>query len=183
MVGKLPIKLPQGVTVTPEGSKINVSGPKGTLSYNLPKGIVAKVDGSEIRLESKLDESGSQVFGTTRANIANMVLGVENGFTKEMELVGTGYRAEVSGDTLVLSVGYSHPVKIKAPEGITFKVEKTIITIEGIDKEMVGQIAAKIRQVRPPEPYQGKGIKYKDEKLRRKAGKAAKTVGTPGIPA
>jgi large subunit ribosomal protein L6 len=108
-----------------------------------------------------------------------MVLGVSQGWKKELELVGTGYRAEVTGSTLVLTVGFSHPVKIEAPEKVSFKVEKSIITIEGIDKETVGETSAKIRAVRPPEPYKGKGIKYLDEVVRRKAGKAAKTVGAP----
>ena len=117
------------------------------------------------------------LLGTTRARLANAVLGVSAGWEKKLELVGTGFRAEVNGQTLVLTIGYSHPVKIEAPEGISFKVEKNIVTIAGIDKEVVGQIAALARAQRPPEPYQGKGIKYIDEIIRRKPGKAAKTVG------
>jgi large subunit ribosomal protein L6 len=117
------------------------------------------------------------MHGTWRAIIANMAKGVSEGWSKQLELVGTGYRAEGSERDLTLTVGYSHPVEIKAPEGISFSIEKTLITVEGIDKELVGQVAAKIRNVRPPEPYKGKGIKYIDEVVRRKPGKAAKAQG------
>lgn len=174
-IGKLAIKIPEGVKVNFAGRAIEISGPKGSLSYDLPEGI--KVEEKEGKLTVLGEGVVSAIYGTTRAEIANIVEGVSLGWKREMELVGTGYRGEVSGDSLILTVGYSHPVKIPAPKGITFKVEKTLITIEGPDKELVGQTSAKIRAVRPPEPYQGKGIKYKDEVIRRKAGKAAKTVG------
>jgi large subunit ribosomal protein L6 len=117
------------------------------------------------------------IHGTLRAVLSNMIVGVKEGWSKVLELVGTGYRASLSGNKLVISVGYSHPVEFEAPKGIDFKVEKTLITIEGIDKELVGLVAAKIRSIRPPEPYKGKGIKYQDEVVRRKPGKAAKTEG------
>ena len=142
--------------------------------------IPGKIEIKEKEGKLFLEEGKSQnaaLLGTTRARLANAGLEVYAGWEKKVELVGTGFRAEVNGQTLVLTIGYSHPVKIEAPEGISFKVEKNIVTIAGIDKEVVGQIAALARAQRPPEPYQGKGIKYIDEIIRRKPGKAAKTVG------
>ena len=125
----------------------------------------------------KQSPSATALHGTTRAILANAVLGVTDGWKKTLELIGAGYKVETNGQELTLNVGFSHPVKFKAPEGIAFKVEKTLITIEGKDKEIVGQVAATIRAIRPPEPYKGKGIKYQDEAIRRKAGKAVKTAG------
>ena len=138
------------------------------------------VDGNLLISSKDKSKLGRALYGTIRSLVSNMVKGVSQGWSKTLELVGTGYRAEVSGDTLVLSVGYSHPVKIEAPKGITFKVMKNEVTVEGVDKELVGQISARIREVKPPEPYKGKGISYKGEKIRRKAGKAAKAVGVAG---
>jgi large subunit ribosomal protein L6 len=180
-IGKQVIMIPQGVEVTEEGRTIKVSGPKGVLSLKLPKTISLEIDRVEGKMKvSKKDAcSGNEFFGTTRAHLANMVKGVSSGWVKTLELVGTGYRGETNGKKLTINVGYSHPIIFDAPEGISFKIEKTDITIEGPDKEVVGQIAANIRKVRPPEPYKGKGIKYKDEVIRRKAGKAAKTAGAP----
>lgn len=179
-IGKLAIKIPEGVAVDISESKISVTGPKGSLSRQLPKSTqVAVKEGMIVVSSNRKDKISESIYGTTRALIANMVKGVTESWTKELELVGTGYRAEVAGNDLVLTVGYSHPVKISAPESVKFEVEKTIIRVIGIDKEIVGQIAANIRKVRPPEPYKGKGIKYRDEVIRRKAGKAAKTVGAP----
>jgi large subunit ribosomal protein L6 len=177
-IGKQPIVLPEGVKAEISDREIVVSGSRGSLKRKLPRGVeINQKDG--LLIVSIKSESLMAIFGTIRVLVANMVKGVSVGWTKQLELVGTGYRAEVSGKTLVLTVGYSHPVKIEAPEGIDFKVEKTIITVEGMDKELVGQIAATIREVRPPEPYKGKGIKYVDEVIRRKAGKVAKTAGAP----
>lgn len=177
-IGGLPIKIIEGTTVEIKDGKVLVVGPKGNLEVGIPKTVEVKIDGGALLLSSKKeDKQASSIFGTTRAIIANAVSGVSAGWSKKLELVGTGFRAEVNGKTLILTVGYSHPVKIEAPEGISFKVEKNIITVEGIDKEMVGQISAKVREVRPPEPYKGKGIKYVDEIIRRKAGKVAKAVG------
>lgn len=161
------------------GRHVKVSGPKGTLEEKLPRGVEVEVkDGVmnvTVKGKSKIDSSN---HGTVRALLNNDVIGVSKGWSRQLELVGTGFRAEVRGKLLVLTVGYSHTVDLEAPEGISFKVEKTIITVEGIDKELVGQTAANIRSVRPPEPYKGKGIKYVDEVIRRKAGKAAaKTAG------
>lgn len=179
-IGKKPILIPSGVTVDVNAGKVLVKGPKGELQRSLPRKIEVNVDGTSVVVSRKDDTKPSlSLHGTLRSLIANMIKGVSEGFEKSLELVGTGFRAEVSGSFLTLTVGFSHPVKIGAPEGITFKVEKTIITVSGIDKEVVGQVAANIRAVRPPEPYKGKGIKYVEEIIRRKPGKAAAkaTVG------
>ena len=179
-IGKAPIKIPEGVTVEISERTVTVAGSKGTLFRKIHPTTKVKIEGGEILVSSNAkDKVGHSIYGTTRALIANMVKGVKDGWTKELELVGTGFKAEVSGNDLILTVGYSHPVKIEAPEGISFKVEKTIISVSGCDREVVGQIAANIREVRPPEPYNGKGIKYRDEVIRRKPGKAAKAVGAP----
>ena len=173
-IGKAPIKIPEGVTVNINGLEVSVTGPRGSLTRKFSRKVSIEIkDGQVLVRATGEGKSFLSVWGTTRAIIAGMVEGVVNGWKKELELVGTGYRAEVQGNTLVLTVGYSHPVNIEAPEGITFKVEKTIITVEGVDKEAVGQIAANVRGVRPPEPYKGKGIKFVGEHLRRKAGKSA----------
>lgn len=177
-IGKLPIAIPEGVEIKVDGQKITIKGPKGTLVRTIPEKISVKTEDGSLIVELKKDnEALKPLFGTTRAHLANAVHGVKEGWSKVLELVGTGYRAEVSGKTLSILVGYSHPIKVEAPDGITFKVVKTDITIEGYDKELVGLISARIRAVRPPEPYKGKGIKYKDEVIRRKAGKAAKSAG------
>lgn len=178
-IGKLPIKLTEGVTAQREDGKILVSGPKGSITLRVPSEVEIRIDAENLSvLLKEKNKEGAAIHGTTRALLANAVLGVSQGFTKQLELVGTGFRAEVNGQTLVLTIGYSHTVSIEAPSGVVFKVEKNIITVHGPDKEIVGQIAAKIRAARPPEPYKGKGIKYVNEIIRRKAGKAAKTVGT-----
>jgi len=174
-IGKQPIDLPDNVQVEMGRKKIKVVGPKGSLELVLPDKITVRVDGKQALVEPEVINERTRVLhGTFRSLVFNMVKGVSEGWSKQLELVGTGYRAEVSGGKLIINVGYSHPIEVEAPEGISFKVEKNIITIEGIDKEKVGQIAAKIRSFRPPEPYKGKGIKYIDEVVRRKAGKAAK---------
>ena len=174
-IGNLPIVLPKGVSVEIDGSSVRVKGPTASLERIIPSGLSVSVSDSTVLVTAKNEnERLRALHGTNRAILANMVKGVSLGWSKGLELVGTGYRAETTGRTLTLSVGFSHPIKIEAPEGITFKVEKTDITVAGIDKELVGQIAAKIRSIRPPEPYKGKGIKYKGEVIRRKAGKAAK---------
>lgn len=178
-IGKLPIQLVAGANVEVQGRTVKISGPKGTLEVKLPRSIDVEVKDGIVNVTnkgtSKLDISN---HGTVRALINNNVIGVTKGWSRQLELVGTGFRAEAAGKTLSLTVGYSHPVKIEAPEGITFKVEKNVVTVEGANRETVGQVAANIREVRPPEPYKGKGIKYVDEVIRRKAGKAAaKTAG------
>jgi large subunit ribosomal protein L6 len=182
-IGKLPISIPEAVKVEIAEREVKVSGPKGSLTVKIPKKIsVAQKDGQILLTTERKSKQGRSNYGSTRAHIANAVKGVSEGFKKQLELVGTGFRAEVSGRILSLLLGFSHPVKFEAPEGITFSVEKLVITIEGADRQLVGQIAANIRKVKPPEPYKGKGIKYIDEVIRRKAGKAAKTV-VGGAPA
>lgn len=181
-VGKKPIIIPEGVTVIDNGNlSFTVKGPKGELTkellVKLPKDlmnlITVKIEGNEITFERLNDEPVTRsLHGTARANLNNMIVGVKDGYLKKLELVGVGYRAQANGQGLVLSLGFSHPVEILPVEGIKFSLEgQTKINVEGIDKELVGQIAANIRANRPPEPYKGKGIKYSDEVVRRKEGK------------
>jgi large subunit ribosomal protein L6 len=173
-IGKQPVIIPAGVTVEVAGHTVTVKGPKGTLvRHYAPEVKIEVVDGKVIVSTKGTGKYVMALFGTTRAIINNDVIGVSTGWNKKLELVGTGFKAESNGAELSLTVGYSHPVKVKAPEGITFKVEKLTVTVEGCNREVVGQVAADIRSVRPPEPYKGKGIKYADEIIRRKAGKAA----------
>ena len=176
-IGKQPIELLNGVTVDVVDMKVVVKGTKGTLKLDIARGVkVEVVDGKVLVSVKNTSKQNLSNWGTTRNLIANMIKGVTDGWQKQLELIGTGYRAEVKGDILVLTVGYSHPVEIKTPENISFKVEKNVVTVEGIDRAVVGQVAANIRATRPPEPYKGKGVKYVDEIVRRKAGKAAKTA-------
>ena len=175
-IGKLPVEITDDVTASCVGKKVEVKGPRGSLVRTIPRELDVKIEGMQIIVNRKKDtKHAKSLHGTYRSLINSMVQGVSEGWSKELEIVGTGYRAQLEGKDLVLTVGYSHPVKIEAPDGIIYKVEKTKITVEGIDKHQVGQIAAKIRDVRPPEPYKGKGIMYLGEEARRKAGKAAKT--------
>jgi large subunit ribosomal protein L6 len=178
-IGRQPIQIIAGATVEVIGREVKITGPKGTLVQKLPRGIEVEVKDGEINVTRKGNaKSDVSNHGTIRALLNNNIKGVTTGWSKQLELVGTGFRAEVMGKTLSLTVGFSHPVKIEAPDGITFKVEKTFVTVEGPSREDVGQISSVIRAVRPPEPYKGKGIKYTDEVIRRKAGKAAaKTTG------
>ncbi|OGH16482.1 MAG: 50S ribosomal protein L6 [Candidatus Levybacteria bacterium RIFCSPHIGHO2_02_FULL_40_18] len=177
-IGKKPVKITEGVTVSTEDDKIVVSGPKGTLETKIPHGIQATIKDHEVVFKKEEESHELEKFwGLSRALLANMVHGVVSGFEKKLELSGVGYRASTEGEELTLNVGYVNPVRIKAPQGIKFSVDENIITVSGIDKQLVGDIANKIRSVRPPEPYKGKGIKYVGEYIRRKAGKAAKTVG------
>jgi large subunit ribosomal protein L6 len=172
-VGKLPVAIPKGVTVSVAGGRVAVKGPKGDLSTHVLVGTTVTVDATEVKVTAERI-TRNPAFGTMRANINNMVLGVTQGFGKTLEIVGTGYRAAMEGKTLVLQVGFSHPVRFTPPEGVTIKVENpTRMVISGADKIAVGQAAANIRDIRPPEPYKGKGIKYEGEYIRRKAGKTA----------
>lgn len=175
-IGKKPIEIPQGVTVTLDGNKITVKGPKGELSRELHTEIIVKIEENTILVERPSDNKlHRSLHGTTRSIVANMVEGVTNGYTRNLELVGVGYRASKSGANLVLNVGYSHPVEITPEAGIEIEVPaQTKITVKGIDKERVGAIAANIRSVRLPEPYKGKGIRYEGERVRRKEGKTGK---------
>jgi large subunit ribosomal protein L6 len=173
-IGNAPISMPSGVELTTKGSEVQVKGPKGSLSQTISPSITVTVDDGVITVARENDERETKALhGLTRALIANMVVGVSDGFSKELTLIGVGYRAALKGSELELQVGYSHPVSIEALEGITFEVpEPTRIVVGGIDKQKVGQVAADIRAVRPPEPYKGKGIRYTGEYVRRKAGKA-----------
>lgn len=177
-IGQQPTLIPNGVTLEINGELISVSGPKGKLEISFKKDLLdVKIEEERIIFKPKKESKVARsVWGTTRMIVSNAVVGVTTGWKKQLELVGTGYRSEVQGNTLVLTVGYSHPIKIEAPTGITFKVEKGIISVDGIDKQIVGQVAADIRASRPPEPYKGKGVKYVGEVIRRKAGKAAKAA-------
>lgn len=177
-IGKSPVTILEGAKVEINGRSVKVLGPKGELTLTLPKEIEAKLNENQVELtRNGNSKQATALHGTYRSLINNMVRGVTLGWQKKLELVGTGFRAEVSGNTLSLTVGFSHPVKIEAPGGITFKVEKSIVTVDGVNREVVGQVAADIRGVRPPEPYKGKGIKYIDEVIRRKPGKAAAKTG------
>lgn len=175
-IGKRPIAVPAKVQVTVDGSHITVKGPKGELSRVLPNAVTVEQDGETLSVK-RHDESRSsrQLHGLSRTLVANMVEGVSQGFQRRLEIQGVGYRAAVQGRNLTLNVGYSHQVQIEPPEGIQLAVENnTNVIVSGYDKELVGNIAAKIRDVRPPEPYKGKGIRYAGELVRRKAGKAGK---------
>ena len=180
-IAKIPVEITEGVQVILENKEIKVNGPKGNLRFEIPVGILVKItDGKVLVSQEKEEDKSKALSGLVRANIANMVKGVTKGFEKKLELSGVGYRAQASGNSLTLSVGFSHPVKIDADPTVAFSVEENIITVSGADKALIGDIASKIRAVRPPEPYKGKGIKYKGEYIRRKVGKAAKAVGAVG---
>lgn len=178
-IGKIPVEIKEGISVSIIDGTAKVDGPKGSLSYSFPKQIEVKVMEGKVIISQKKEnaESSKALFGLTRALIANMVKGVSEGFEKKLELSGVGYRVSLAGDDLTLSLGFSHPVKVLATDGIKFSVKENVITVMGIDKTKVGDMAAKIRSIRPPDPYKAKGISYFGEKIRRKAGKAAKTVG------
>jgi large subunit ribosomal protein L6 len=172
-IGKMPIPLPKAVEVDITDGRVRVKGPKGELSRAIPTTISIVRDDGILRIERGSDEPTQRsLHGLTRSLIANMVTGVTDGFTRRLEVNGVGYRAAVTGGNLVLQVGYSHPVLYPAPPGISFAVAANAITVSGADKELVGEVAAQIRRVRPPEPYKGKGIKFAEEVIRRKAGKA-----------
>jgi large subunit ribosomal protein L6 len=173
-IGKKPISLPAGVEAIIDGNQITVKGPKGELTQQIPQDIAVIQEGDQLLVQRSSDNRKHRALhGLTRALIANMVHGVSNGYEKKLELVGVGYRAQMQGKKLVLSVGFSHPVEIEAPQGIEFEVPAvTKITVKGINKQLVGNTAAHIRAIRKPEPYKGKGIKYENEVIRRKAGKA-----------
>jgi len=176
-IGRMPIKVPAGVTVTiGEGNLVAVKGPKGQLSQNIHQDMQIKQEDGEITVSRPSDNKNHRALhGLSRSLINNMVVGVTDGYAKKLELVGTGYRAAVNGKDLTLTVGYSHPVEINPPKDCSFETPApNRITVHGIDKQVVGMLAANIREVRPPEPYLGKGIRYEGEVVRRKAGKAGK---------
>lgn len=177
-IGKQPIVLADGITASVDGNVVHVKGPKGELTCTVHPAIsITVADGSITCAIARESKEASALWGTTRANLANLVVGVKEGFRKRLELHGVGYRAALKGKDLELQVGFSHPVKVAAPEGVVFTVDKEGILVEGIDKQLVGQMAASIRAVRKPEPYQGKGIRYAGEIVRRKVGKVVGTTG------
>ena len=176
-IGKMPIPVPSGVEVTIDAGHVTVKGPKGTLEHDAPETITIAREGDELIVTRPDDERENRALhGLTRSLVANMVTGVSEGFARELEIVGVGYRAAAAGpQRLEIQVGYSHPVHVQAPDGIEFEVPTpTRITVRGFDKQLVGQVAADIRKIRKPEPYKGKGIRYSDERVLRKAGKSAK---------
>lgn len=171
-IGKLPVVIPAGVTITVDSGKATVTGPKGTLSQPVLSHVNVEITDGEARVTRTSDEKvAKSQHGLTRALIANMVKGVSEGFEKKLELNGVGYRVSGGGQSLNMTLGFSHPVEFKAPEGIQLEVQQNVIIVRGIDKQLVGQAAADIRALKKPEPYKGKGIKYADEVIRRKAGK------------
>lgn len=174
-IGRAPIPVPSGVEVTLDGQKVAVKGPKGELGVSVAEPIRVAHEDSELLVTRPTDRAPHRALhGLTRSLIANMVTGVTDGFSRELDIVGVGYRAQVKGKNLELLVGYSHPVTLEPPEGISFETpEPTRVVVNGIDKQAVGQVAAEVRMVRPPEPYKGKGIRYVGEDVRRKVGKRA----------
>jgi len=175
-IGKKPIVVPEKVEVTIDGLSVTVKGPKGELNRILPQGVTVIKEDNTILISPVSDKRKSRErHGLSRSLVANMVEGVSNGYTRKLEIIGVGSRAQVKGKNLVVSAGYSHPVEVVPPEGITFSVQNnTNVTVAGVDKELVGNEAAKIRAIRPPEPYKGKGIKFEGERIIRKAGKSGK---------
>ncbi len=177
-IGKKPILIPEGVDVKIDDHKVTVKGPKGELFKEFCPEIVIGVKENQILISSKTENNQAKaLWGLTRTLVANMIKGVTEGFERKLEIEGVGFKAQATGDTLELLVGFSHPVKIKAPEAVNFSVEKNIITVSGIDLEKVSQTAARIRKAKPAEPYKGKGIKYLGEIIRRKVGKKVATAG------
>ncbi len=178
-VGRFPIPLPSGVKVQVTDGLVRVEGPKGALEHRLPPKMSVEITDGILRVKRQEEgRQASSMHGLTQKLIANMVRGVHTGFSRTLEIIGVGYRAEARGQALHMSLGYSHPILFQLPPGVQARVEKqTVITLEGIDRQLLGETAATIRQLRPPEPYKGKGVKYADEVLRRKAGKAAGAAG------
>jgi large subunit ribosomal protein L6 len=181
-IGKRPVSLPKGVTASLKDRTVEIKGPKGTLSRELPPNVVLKVDASSLLVTPTIEgRDGARFQGLARALLAGMVVGVAEGYTKTLQLVGTGYRAELKGTSVNLSLGFSHPVLFPLPKGVKCEIpadsKGTLLILTGSDKEVMGQTAAKIRGFRPPEPYGGKGVRYQGEKVREKAGKAAKAGG------
>ncbi|OGY08481.1 MAG: 50S ribosomal protein L6 [Candidatus Blackburnbacteria bacterium RIFCSPHIGHO2_01_FULL_44_64] len=177
-IGKKPIQIPEGVKINLEGEVINISGLKGEISYRIPSELSVEVKDEVIRVIKKSNTLFAQkIYGLFARLITNGITGVSIGWKKTLALIGTGYRARLEDKTLVLALGFSHPVKFNPAQGISFSIEENKITVSGLDKYLVGQTAANIRAARPPEPYQGKGVRYENEYVRRKAGKSAKVGG------
>jgi len=176
-IGKKPVELPDKVEVNLTGRKVEVKGPKGELSLMLPGTVEPEINANLLMVKKvKNSAQAAADYGLYRQLLSNMVTGVSSGFTKQLEIVGVGYRVAQQGSSLVFNLGYSHPIEVASPEGITLAAQKSTVTVSGIDKAQVGQVAANIRALRKPEPYKGKGVKYAGEKIRRKAGKAGKAA-------
>src|SRR5262252_7260760 len=175
-IGRKAITVPSGVEISIEGQTVKVKGPKGELQHTLAEPITAERDGGELQVVRPNDERrAKELHGLSRTLVANMIVGVTEGYRKTLEIAGTGYRVTAKGNDLEFALGFSHPVLVTPPAGIKFSVERpTVFSVEGIDKQQVGEVAANIRKIRPPEPYKGKGVKYQGETIRRKAGKAGK---------
>ena len=177
-IGRKVLPLPKGVTLSQKPGSISVKGPKGELSKPLPDGISIKAEADKLQVLRADDSRQNRAkHGLVRAHLANMVKGVTEGWNRELEINGVGYRAEVAGDTINMALGYSHPIAFKLPKGVTAKVDKNRVTLSSADRDLVGQTAAKVRELRPPEPYKGKGVKYVEEVIKRKVGKAGATSG------
>ena len=175
-VGRSPVAIPSGVTVGHAEGSVSVKGPKGALSVQIPQGISVEIESEQVRLCRGDEKKKTRALhGLARALVANMVTGVTEGFVKELEIHGVGYRADVSGKTLKLALGFSHPVEVPIPKGLSVSLQDGRVRVEGIDRQLVGQFAANVRSLRPPEPYKGKGIRYAGERVRRKVGKAGTT--------
>jgi large subunit ribosomal protein L6 len=180
-IGRKVIPVPKGVTLSQKAGQFSVKGPKGELVKNLPAGISIKLEADKLVVSRADDSRDNRArHGLVRAHLANMVKGVTEGWTRELEINGVGYRAEVAGDTVTFALGYAHPIVFKLPKIVSAKVEKNRLTLSSADKDLLGQIAAKLRELRPPEPYKGKGVKYVEEVIKRKVGKAAATGAAAG---
>ena len=180
-IGHKVIPVPKGVTLSQKAGQFSVKGPKGELVKNLPAGISIKLEADKLVVSRADDSRDNRArHGLVRAHLANMVKGVTEGWTRELEINGVGYRAEVAGDTVTFALGYAHPIVFKLPKIVSAKVEKNRLTLSSADKDLLGQIAAKLRELRPPEPYKGKGVKYVEEVIKRKVGKAAATGAAAG---
>ena len=178
-IGRKVLPLPKGVTLSQKPGSFSVKGPKGELSKPLPAGISIKAEADKLQVVRADDSRENRAkHGLMRAHLANMVKGVTEGWNRELEINGVGYRAEVAGDTINMALGYSHPIAFKLPKGVTAKVDKNRVTLSSADRDLVGQTAAKVRELRPPEPYKGKGVKYVEEVIKRKVGKAGATSGS-----
>jgi large subunit ribosomal protein L6 len=180
-IGRKVLPLPKGVTLVQKAGSVSVKGPKGELTKAIPTGVTIKTEADKITvLRADDDRVNRAKHGLMRAHLANMVKGVTDGWTRELEINGVGYRAEVAGDTMTMALGYSHPVVFKLPKGVSAKVDKNRVTLTSADRDLVGQTAAKVRELRPPEPYKGKGVKYAEEVIKKKVGKAGATGGGGG---
>ena len=180
-IGRKVLPLPKGVTLTQKAGAVSVKGPKGELSRPMPEGVSLKTEADKITVLRADDSRQNRAkHGLMRAHLANMVKGVTDGWTRELEINGVGYRAEVAGDTINMALGYSHPVAFKLPKGVTAKVDKNRVVLSSADRDLVGQTAAKVRELRPPEPYKGKGVKYVEEVIKKKVGKAGATGSGSG---